>query len=64
MVEEIMKHKEFFGVEPIIIGLFWNDPESVVDGIINAMKINKPYNEEKLLSKKELIAFKDGNLLF
>ena len=39
MVEEIKKHKEKFGVEPIIIGMFWNSPDKVANDVLKKAKI-------------------------
>ena len=58
------EHKDKFGVEPIIIGMFWNNKELLYDKIELAIESNIPYNEEKLLSKEELVAFKSGGLVF
>ena len=64
-MEELYKlHKKELGVEPKIIGMFWNSPQLIVDNIINAIEENKPYNEYEMLTKEEQKAFDDGNLLF
>ena len=60
----IDKHKKEFGVEPVIIGMFWDNPDKVSNEIIEAIEKGKPYNEEDLLSKEELEAFNRGDLLF
>lgn len=60
----IKEHIEKFGTEPYIIGMFWNSPETIIDGIIKAIEENKPYNEYKMLTKEEQKAFDDGHLLF
>ena len=57
-------HKEIFGVEPYVIGMFWNSPETVMDGIIKAIEEGQPYNEYEMLAKEEQKAFDDGDLLF
>lgn len=57
-------HKEIFGVEPYVIGIFWHSPETVIDGIIKAIEEGQPYNEYEMLTKEEQKAFNDGNLLF
>lgn len=58
------QHTDKFGVEPVVIGMFWNQPEKIRAGIAAAIKNNKPYNERDFLSKKELKDFDAGNLLF
>lgn len=60
----IKEHKEKFGVEPNIIGLNWDNPDAVVDGIADAIEEGKPYDEYKLLSKEEREAFDNGELVF
>lgn len=65
MLKEAKKnHLEKLGVKPYIIGMFWNNPESLIDNIKKAIDNKEPYNEEKLLSKEELIAFNNGELVF
>lgn len=58
------KHKEKFGVYPIIIGIFLDDIDNLIKNIIKAIEDNKPYDEYKLLTKEEQKAFDDGSLLF
>ena len=58
------EHIKKFGVEPNIIGMFWNDPEAVILGIVESIEKNKPYDEYKMLSKEEQKLFDDGRLLF
>ena len=53
-----------FNKEPYIIGMFWNNPNLVIENIIKAIETNTPYNEYELLSKEEQKAFDDGELLF
>ncbi len=62
--KEYDKHKEIFGVEPNIIGMFWFDNEILIDNIIKAIETNKPYDEYELLSDDEKKAFDNGDLLF
>ncbi len=57
-------HKALFKKEPYVIGMFWNNPQLILENIVKALKNNKPYNEYKMLSKKERKAFDNGNLLF
>jgi len=44
--------------------MFWDSSEKVIDGIINAIENNTPYDEYQLLSKSEQDAFDKGELLF
>lgn len=60
----IKEHIKKFNKEPNIIGMFWNNPEQLIDNIIKAIEDNKPYDEYELLSKEEQKAFDDGNLFF
>jgi len=58
------EHIEKFKKEPVIIGLFLDEPLEVDRNIKQAIKDNKPYNEYELLSKEEQIAFDSGSLVF
>ena len=58
------EYTRVFNKEPNIIGMYWNNPDLVVENIINAIETNKPYNEYELLSKEEQKAFDNGELLF
>lgn len=60
----IKEYKKKFNKEPIIIGMFWNNPEQLIENIIKAIETNKPYDEYKLLTKEEQKDFDDGKLLF
>lgn len=60
----IKEHKQKFNKEPNIIGMYWNNPNLVIENIIEAIKTNKPYDEYELLSKEQQKAFDDGELLF
>ena len=60
----IKEHKQKFNKEPNIIGMYWNNPNLVIQNIKNAIEANKPYNEYELLSKEEQKAFDNGELLF
>ena len=64
MEKSINKHKETFGVEPIDIGMFWDNPIQYEENIKQAIKDNKPYNEYEMLTKEEQKAFDKGELLF
>jgi len=64
-MESLIKlHKQKFNKEPYIIGMFWNDTETQIDYIVNAIKDNKPYNEYELLSDIDKKAFNEGSLSF
>jgi len=58
------EHIKVFGVEPYEIGMFWNSPESITQGIIDAIESDKPYNEYLMLSVEDRKAFDDGDLVF
>ena len=60
----IKEHIEKFGVEPLVIGMYWNNQEYLYALIEKAIESNKPYNEYNLLSDEEKKAFDDGSLLF
>ena len=60
----IKEHIKKFNKEPNIIGMFWNNPEQLIENIIEAIETNKPYNEYNLLTKEEQKAFDKGELLF
>ena len=64
MEDLIKEHLEKFGVEPNIIGMFWDDHEAVIDGIADAIYDGKPYDEYEKLSENEQKAYDKGNLLF
>ena len=64
LIEKIKEHEEKFNEEPIIIGMFWQNPKKVFDNIKKAIEINKPYNEYNLLSDEDKKAFDKGELLF
>ncbi len=57
-------HKEKFGVKPNVIGLLWQHPEEILEGIKKAIEDNKPYDEYLMLSKEDRKAWNDGHLVF
>ena len=57
--EEI--HEEELGVEPVVIGLHWDD---VQERILDAIEQGVPYNEEKELTPSQLKDFESGDLVF
>ena len=63
-IKEVNNHKEVFGIEPVIIGLFRYKHNELIDNIQKAIIDNKPYNEYELLSEEEKKAFDNGKLLF
>lgn len=54
-------HKQELGVEPVIIGLHWDD---VQERIMDAIEQGVPYNEENELAPQELEDFESGELVF
>lgn len=60
----IKEYIKVFNKEPNIIGMFWSNPNLVIENIIKAIETNTSYNEYELLSKEEQKAFDDGELLF
>ena len=60
----IKEHKQKFNKEPNIIGMYWNNPNLVIENIIKAIETNTPYNEYELLTDEEKKAFDNGDLLF
>ena len=58
------EHKEKFGVLPIIIGLFLDEPLEVKRGIEKAIKDNKPYSEYEMLSSDEKVSYDNKELVF
>ena len=59
-----IQHEEKFGVEPVIIGMYFYDPEQMNRNIIKAVKQGNPYDEYKLLSSEDKKDYDNGNLLF
>lgn len=57
------EHKKQFGYYPIRIGLLGLNESDVLNDISIALDSNKPYNEENLLSKEDLKAYKGGELI-
>ena len=62
--QHIQKHISMFGIEPYMIGMFWNNPIKEIENILQAIKDNIPYNEYNMLTKDEQKAFDEGMLLF
>ncbi len=46
--ELVKLHLHKFGVEPVITGINWNQPDLIEQGIIKAIKSGQPYVEEDL----------------
>jgi hypothetical protein len=57
-------HKEKFGKEPSIIGMWWSDPDRLIENIEKAVETGEEYDEYKLLSKEDQKLYDDGMLLF
>jgi hypothetical protein len=64
MEDLIKEHKKLFGVEPVVIGLFFDDMRELFDGIAQAINKGIPYNEYDLLTPEEREAFEKGDLRF
>jgi hypothetical protein len=64
LAPEVEEHIKVFGVEPVVIGLFWKEPGAVKTGILEAIKTGKPYNERLMLSVEERAAFDAGEIMF
>ena len=60
----IKKHIHKFNKKPNIIGMYWNNQEAIMDGILKAIEDNNPYDEYKMLSKEDRVAYDKGELLF
>jgi hypothetical protein len=60
----VKEHIKKFGVKPKVIGMFWNRPERLADGIADAIEDGKPYDEYEKLSKDQKKAYNDGGLVF
>jgi hypothetical protein len=63
LADVIQEHVNAFGVEPVVIGLFWRDPDAVRVGILNAIKTGKPYNERLMFSVEERAGLDVGEIL-
>ena len=57
-------HKEKYGVEPNVIGLLWNDIDRQIELLIEAVEGDQPYDEYKMLSKKDQEDFDRGEIVF
>jgi hypothetical protein len=64
MDDLIKEHLEKFGVKPNIIGMFWDDPKAVIDGISDAIDEGKPYDEYAKLSEDDQKEYDKGKLFF
>jgi len=64
MKELIDEYKKVFGEEPNIIGIYWNDFDTLEQNITNAIKTGKKYNELDLLTDEQRKSFLKGELLF
>lgn len=57
-------HIDIFGVEPNIIGKFWQNQDLLIENIEKSIEEDTPYDEYELLTDEEKIAFDKGLLLF
>jgi len=60
----IQQHIEKLGKKPNIIGMYWNDDDELITGLIKAVETNTPYDERLLLDKDSRKAWDEGNLVF
>lgn len=60
----IEEHEAVLGVKPVIIGLFWNDMEQLMNNIEEAIDNGTPYDETKLLTDEQRKAYEKGELDF
>lgn len=58
------QHKEKYGVEPNVIGAYWNDQEEQLRLLKKAIKGTEPYDEYLMLSKEDREAWDEGQLFF
>ena len=64
LAEIMQSYIEKFGKEPVVIGMFWQDPDRLNQNLLDAVMTGKEYNEYELLSDEDKKDFDDGNLLF
>lgn len=60
----IKLHIEAFGIEPIIIGMFWDDQDRTERNVMRAIKAGKPYDELSMLEKEDRKSYNSGGLFF
>ncbi len=53
-------HREKFGVDPVVIGLFWEAPGLFLKHLREAVESGHAYNELELLSDAELEDYRQG----
>ena len=64
-MENIIRiHKDKLKKDPVIIGMFWENPNILEKNLLDAIKNNTPYNEYEMLSDEEKKSFDAGRLLF
>jgi len=64
MKKLIEEYKLKFNEEPVIIGIYWSNPNILEQNIKNAIKTGKKYNELDLLTDEQRKLFNKGKLLF
>jgi hypothetical protein len=64
MKKLIEEYKLKFNEEPVIIGIYWSNPNILEQNILNAIKTGKKYNELDLLTDEQRKLFNKGKLLF
>jgi hypothetical protein len=57
-------HRDKFGVDPVVIGLFWEAPGLFLKHLREAVENNHVYNELDFLSEDELQDYRMGRLYF
>lgn len=57
----VKQHKELFGKEPIIIGIYFTD---VWERVAASIARNEEYNELQELTRQQKDEYEKGNLLF
>ena len=60
----IQQHIKKLGKKPNIIGMYWNDDDELITGLIKAVETNTPYDERLLLDKDSRKDWDEGNLVF
>jgi len=64
MKDLVQEHISKYGIKPVVIGMFFNDVDKVIDGIADAVEGDKPYNEYELLTDEEKKLYDEEKLVF
>ena len=62
--ELTQRHKKAFGIEPVVIGMYWSDREALDALIEKAIIDGKPYDEYEELTDEVKKAYDAGELVF